>query len=351
MKYFPYGALTALMTLMALKAARIQSKQMPAPRPSTSKARAPKTSNLSLPSRLLRSLSIILLLGVQLGCTATPLPPYEATYTTKLRGVKITGTRKFENTGNNSYKVSWKAKALWMRLNEWSEFELVDGKQIRPISYHYTRKGLGTDKPIHIIFDWENNLINASKGDKEYQFALEPNTLDRLSYQVQMQIDLLISPDIKALNYTVANHDKLSQYAFSYEKQEVIKTELGDTLSRIFKREKKDKTTRIWLSADQYFVPVKIEQTEDNQSSVIAIKNWKSEAENTRGLLSFSAPSHHQNRKLNELEKIEKMENIANIENVNSHLTTAKNLLSDSTTKKEVATPSAADNTDFDGDF
>lgn len=329
MKYFP---------LMVFKAFRIPSKQMPALKHGKS---ANSAAAVSLPLLLLRSLTIILLLGVQLGCTATTLPPYEATYTTKLRGVKITGTRKFESTGDNSYKVSWKAKALWMRLNEWSEFEIIDGKQIRPISYHYTRKGLGTDKPIHINFDWENNLINASKGDKEYQFPLEPNTLDRLSYQVQMQIDLLISPDTEALNYTVANHDKLAHYAFNYEKQEVIKTEIGDTLSRIFKREKKDKTTRIWLSEEQYFVPVKIEQAEDKQSSVIAIKHWKSQKNNTRGLLSFSTPSRRHNGILSEFD---------NIDNIKSNLTTATNSLPDSTTKKELATP-PIDPTDFDGDF
>ncbi|MBT5923708.1 MAG: hypothetical protein HOH29_08245, partial [Cellvibrionales bacterium] len=121
---------------------------------------------------ILRSFIIALLLGVQLGCTATTLPPYEATYTTKLRGIKVNGTRKFESTTKDRYKVSWKAKALWMRLNEWSEFELIDGKQIRPISYHYTRKGLGTDKPIHIVFDWENMHVNASKGDKKARVGI-----------------------------------------------------------------------------------------------------------------------------------------------------------------------------------
>ena len=273
-------------------------------------------------SKIFRSLIIVLVIGMQLGCTATTLPPYEATYTTKLRGIKINGIRKFESTANNSYKVSWKAKALWMRLNEWSEFELIDGKRIRPISYHYTRKGLGTDKPIHILFDWDNMLINASKGDKKHQFPLEPNTLDRLSYQVQMQIDLLINPESEQLNYTIANHDKLAHYAFNFEQQEEIETELGKTLSKVFKREKKDKTTRIWLSSEQFYVPVKIEQTEDKQSSVIAIKHWKSKADkSTKGLMTLIPAPLRQN------------------------VTASQNLASSTST-----TPSI-DDTDFDGDL
>ena len=321
MRYFPLMAfkMATFKTIAAFKIMHFKTAPI-------------KTTKLRF---LLRSLSIAFLLGVQLGCTATTLPPYEATYTTKLRGVKITGTRKFENTSDNKYKVSWKAKALWMRLNEWSEFELIDGKRIRPISYHYTRKGLGTDKPTHILFDWENNIINASKGDDKYQFALEPNTLDRLSYQVQMQIDLLIKPDSEQLNYIIANHDRLARYVFNFEKQEVIKTELGNTLSRIFKREKRDKTTRIWLSQEQYFVPVKIEQTEDNKSSVIAIKNWKSKNDNARGLLSFSAPSRRYNGMISR--------GSSNSNNENS-------IKNNNDINQEAATPSI-DNTDVDGDF
>ncbi len=238
----------------------------------------------------LRALTVLLLLTAQLACTATTLPPYEATYTTKLRGIKITGTRKFENTGENAYKVSWKAKALWMRLNEWSEFEVVEGKTIRPLSYHYTRKGLGTDRPIHIYFDYENGVINASKGDKKYQMPLQPGTLDKLSYQVQMQMDLLSQPDAPELSYTVANHDRLKDYMFSFQQRETIKTGLGTLEAIVYARTNKDKTTEIWLSPVQYFLPVKIQQTEDGESSVLAIKNWKSDApENDRSLVALSA--------------------------------------------------------------
>ena len=324
MKHFPVMALKAPLLFSHIRVSRIQTRTQ----------RSDPSSPIINVSFILRSLIVVLLLGIQLGCTATTLPPYEATYTTKLRGIKINGVRKFESTANNRYKVSWKAKALWMRLNEWSEFELIDGKQIRPISYHYTRKGLGTDKPIHIVFDWDNMLINASKGDKQYQFTLEPNTLDRLSYQVQMQIDLLIKPDSKQLDYIVANHDKLAQYAFNFEQQEVIETELGKVSSQVFKREKKDKTTRIWLSSEQYYVPVKIEQTEGEQSSVIAIKQWQSKADKSgASLITFIPAPLRQN--------IIGSPNLASSQNINA------NLIEGNST----APNPSIDDTDFDGDF
>lgn len=239
---------------------------------------------------IIRALTILLLLSSQIACTATMLPPYEATYTTKLRGIKIAATRKFENTGENSYKVSWKAKALWMRLNEWSEFEIVDGDKVRPLSYHYTRKGLGTDRPIHIYFDWDNAVINASKGKKNYQLPLTPGTLDKLSYQVQMQMDLLSKPGSKQLVYQVANHDRLKTYEFVYQGEHTIETKIGTVNSLLYQREVGDRATKIWLSPMQYYLPVRIEQIEDGDSSIAAIKNWKSNSKNrNRNPISLSA--------------------------------------------------------------
>lgn len=250
----------------------------------------------SLKKAIARALALVLLFTTQLACTATTLPPYEAAYTTKLRGIKITGTRKFENTGENRYKVSWKAKALWMRLNEWSEFELVNG-EVRPLSYHYTRQGLGSDRPIHIYFDYDNNQINASKGKDKYQFALQPGTLDKLSYQVQMQIDLLERPQAKNLAYTVANHDRLKKYAFTYQQTDIIDTQLGEVEALLFKRRKNEKkSTEIWLSPLQYYLPVKIQQTEGKDKSVASIKYWKSDAgTNTGNNVSLSSLGRNMN--------------------------------------------------------
>lgn len=236
------------------------------------------------------------LLATQVACTATTLPPYEATYTTKLRGIKISGTRTFEQTSDNHYRVSWKAKALWMRLNEWSEFEIIND-QVRPLSYHYTRKGLGTDRPIHVYFDWENMQVNGSKGKKDYQFALQPNAQDKLSYQVQMQLDLLANPDTKAVNYTVAAYNGLKQYQFEYQHNDKVETKLGSRESLLFERYKKDKTIKVWVAPEHYYLPVKVEQIEGDSNNVLLIKSWQSDAkayvQNRVSAKSNAPKAHH----------------------------------------------------------
>jgi len=220
----------------------------------------------------------LVLLGTQLACTATTLPPYEAKYTTKLRGIKISGTRTFEAIEGNRYRVSWRAKALWMRLNEWSEFEIIDD-QVKPLSYHYTRKGLGTDRPVHVYFDWENMQVSGSKGKNKYSFALEEGTQDKLSYQVQMQLDLLKKPEMSAVTYQVATHSTLKNYHFNFERKETIETALGDRETLLFVREKKDAAINIWLAPAHYYLPIQVVQTdEDGDKNSLIIRSWKSEA-------------------------------------------------------------------------
>lgn len=236
------------------------------------------------------ALTILLLTVSQVACTSTRLPPYEATYTTKLRGIKIKGVRKFESTGENSYRISWTAKALWMRLNEWSEFEIVD-KKVRPVSYHYTRKGLGTDRPIHVYFDWDAMRANGSKGDNKYEFDLQPGVLDKLSYQVQMQLDLLADPQLKALEYSVANYSGLRSYRFDFATSETIDTRLGARDTLVFQREKKDSTIKLWIAPQQNFLPVKIEQIEDGDSNVVMIRSWESKSLASAPPLSASSAS------------------------------------------------------------
>lgn len=221
-------------------------------------------------------------LASQTACTASSLPPYEAEYTTKMRGLRINSERKFVETGENTYRLSWSAKALWMRISEWSDFEIVDDK-VRPLGYHYTRKGLGSDRPIHIDFDWETMQAHGSKGDKSYSFALDPNSLDRLSFQVQMQLDLLNDNSLTQFNYRVANYREMRDYVFNLEKQETLSTKLGTFETLVFRRDKKDASIRLWMSPEQYYLPVKVEQTGEDSNTVV-IKGWKSEKPSSEAL-------------------------------------------------------------------
>lgn len=228
----------------------------------------------------LKITALVLLLISQTACTSTQIPPYEAQYTTRLKGIKITGTKKFKAIGQNHYEIRWEARALWMRLKEWSEFKIVDG-QVVPLSYHYTRKGLGSDRPISVIFDWENNMVRGAKGDKAYSYPTELGMQDKLSYQVQMQLDLLKDKDAQQITYNVASYNRAKDYQFDFKRDETLKTKIGSVDTKFYQRVKKDKTISIWVSEDHYYVPMIVEQVEDGGRYKVKIKSWDADDRGT----------------------------------------------------------------------
>ena len=226
--------------------------------------------------KLRRLLAILLLLSSQLACTATTLPPYEASYNTTLRGIQIEGKRKFEQLDGDRYRLSWRAKALWMKLDEWSEFKIVDG-QVRPLRYHYSRKGIGRERPVQLDFDWNAATIHSRRGDSRQQIPLTAGTLDKLSYQIQMQLDLSRQVSQPQLHYRVADHRKIKDYHFVYQGQAPLETKLGEIDSSIYSREKANNETRIWPSPRPHHQPQRNEWRKGDKKSTATIKSWRSE--------------------------------------------------------------------------
>ena len=72
----------------------------------------------TLQKPLISLLVILLLTTSQIACTSTPLPPYEATYTTKLRGIKIKGVRKHVPNGVYPLKIFFVKYLLKCRFFE-----------------------------------------------------------------------------------------------------------------------------------------------------------------------------------------------------------------------------------------
>lgn len=224
---------------------------------------------------LTKWLIIILVLFYQIGCAATVLTPYEAKYTTRLNGIKISGKNKLEIISDQNYRVSWNAKIFWMEVNEWSEFELINDNQIRPLSYHYIKKGFGSSEPIHIYFDWQNHSQTIIKGSKESHYSVAPGTHDKLSYQIQMQVDLSEKPNSKVLNYKInTDGGKLRHYDFNFQGEEIIETKLGDALALIYTKSDSKRETKIWIAPERDYLPVKIEHIEKGHSSILSIKSW-----------------------------------------------------------------------------
>ena len=124
-----------------------------------------------------------------------------------------------------------------------------------------------------MIFDLKNSTLTKDINGTLTNHKISDITHDKLSYQIQMRIDLFKEPSVRSLNYLVADHDKTRKYLFSNKNK--IKKELIDQTSVIFERNEKNKTTRIWFSIDQDFIPEKFYLKKGDEEQIIYLKDLR----------------------------------------------------------------------------
>ena len=217
--------------------------------------------------KLIISTSILFFYG---GVHAVP-HDYEAVYSVKLMQADGTLRAKLENKeGIYTYSLKTKPTGFWKliangSINESSAFEIVDEK-IRPIDYKMIDTIRRNKRESRIEFDWSRKVINGFYKDRAIDIKLEEDILTRILLQIEIMHQkkrnrlkesyLIIDRDeIKEINISSLNSGKKISVPFgSYDVIEV---------SHRSKKSKRINT--LWLAPALDFIPIKLEQTEDNK--------------------------------------------------------------------------------------
>ena len=208
---------------------------------------------------------------------------YEARYHAKIKGLNVKGVKTIKATGENRYRASWKVKVLWMKIDEWSEFEITKDNMVRPIHYHYQEKGFGKRERINLYFDWKNQRliseISKSKAVNKKQFALSKGVQDKLTYQIQMQLDLISNslPDSlpETLSYNIASDRGLEQYRFIGSNKVSGNTKLEKKNNTVFSRQKTNRLVEIHFAEDIFFIPTLIRHSKNDKTNDIHLSDWQ----------------------------------------------------------------------------
>lgn len=200
---------------------------------------------------------------------------YQAKYTAKMKGIRVNGIRSIKPIGENRYRADWKIKALWMNIDEWSEFEIDAKNNIRPLKYYYGKKGFSNDKPINIKFNWKEKILISRQGEIEQVYILENNTQDKLSYQIQMQLDLIDKPRPHRLEYNVATEKGLEKYVFQYESEKIVDSKAGKKTSVVFSHNKKNREVKLWLAPDFLYAPIQLLFKKGGSEQFILLTSWQ----------------------------------------------------------------------------
>ena len=199
----------------------------------------------------------------------TDIIPFKAKYTLKKGGVAVASVkRELRQTQDGDYVFESYSKPVGIAtffvkdiIVERSQLQRMDN-YFRPESYSYQRTGGKKDKRIKLTFDWENNKATSSINEKNWKINIHDHVQDKLLYQLSIMYDLNNSD--KKLSYDVADGDRLKDYSFRVLGQETISTNIGLVDTVKIKREIGKKSLTIWCATNHNYLPVKIEQNDED---------------------------------------------------------------------------------------
>ena len=196
------------------------------------------------------------------------LKPFDASYTLKASNIPLEGSAesKLVKTGNDQWTLSFHANALIMSYTETSQFIYNKHQKIQPVSYEMKQSTFGSETTNHIQFNWITSKAIYHREKKQSTITLTPNSLDDMSYQAQLRLDLLQNKP--SLTYTLVEKHKLETLKFKRDGEEPLKTPLGviQTVRLKTVRDNNKRETWIWLAPKWQYLPVKIKQRTGSQT-------------------------------------------------------------------------------------
>ena len=140
--------------------------------------------------------------------SALELTPFSASYAADMKNIPVNGeaVHSLQQNADGSWHLSFSASMFVARLTEESSLQVVD-EQIRPLSYHYERRGLGRGKEITQQFDWQQGQVTGEYKDEAFNLPTEPGLLDKTTYQLALQADLAAGK--QDMQYRVVDGDEV----------------------------------------------------------------------------------------------------------------------------------------------
>lgn len=192
-------------------------------------------------------------------------------YSTRVFGFNLTVQHRLSDLDNGEQRLHFLAKTWFASIEEITEFTWGDDGKVEPLRYSYKRRGLGRNRDRRLEFDWNAGTVTNTLENTSWEMDVSKDIQDRLSYQVQLQRDLIDGRD--NLSYQIADNGGLREYGFEVVDEEVLDTPLGkvNTVKVMRSRKNHDRVTYAWLAKDWDYLLVRLQQQEDGDSHTISI--------------------------------------------------------------------------------
>lgn len=198
---------------------------------------------------------------------------FDNQYKAKLFGFNITVNNRLTQTADNQYELLFKAESMLGSITEQSKLQWNPVQQtVSPLHYSYARRSVGKDRTAELSFDWKNKTVTNNVQKTSWQMDITQKVQDKLSYQIQMQQDLLNGGE--SFTYQIADGGRLKEYKFTIVGDEILDTPLGkvNTIKVKRSRENDERVTYAWLAKDWNYLLVRLQQEEKGDAYTIYIQ-------------------------------------------------------------------------------
>ncbi|WP_372758805.1 DUF3108 domain-containing protein, partial [Litorivivens sp.] len=202
-----------------------------------------------------------------------PLKPYRATYGIVRDGLAAEVTRELHHSGENQWTLKDSARILFARFSE-SVIVKYNGVDVVPLEYTY-QQSPGDRKDQVIRYDWGKKRASFSLDSGTRHADLKVPSYDKLSYQIQLRLDLLAGQLQTPKTYHLVDRGRHKQYrvekigeqTISAGKRQIHTVKLRQTTAG------KDRETFIWVAPDLDFLIVRMERNEDDEQIQMQLKS------------------------------------------------------------------------------
>ncbi|MAL96032.1 MAG: hypothetical protein CME40_13230 [Haliea sp.] len=198
--------------------------------------------------------------------TAALLKPYKAAYRTSARGMSVTLDRELKRDDEGSYTLTNGGSLLVVGLHEVAVFR-VEAGHIQPRSYIYQGTGL-INRRREVHFTPGSDVVRSLYKEEWYELPYSPGTLDRLSQQEQVRLDLLQRDEPRqTVSVSIADGKRVKDYELTYVADEILDTPLGPVNTLHFERlhDDPERESDIWLAPAWDYLIVKTIHVEDDK--------------------------------------------------------------------------------------
>ena len=206
------------------------------------------------------------------------LPVFEAEYVLYAKNTKAARVvRSLARLDDGSYEYSSETKttgliSLFKKVHivETSRL-MVQGRLLQPVYYSYKRTGDRKKRDVSIEFNRDAKKIKNTINGDFWHLPMEPAVMDKLLYQLAIMYDL--QNGRTPASYRIADGGGVKTYSFEKLGEEVVETPLGsfNTVKMLRHKPGSSRKSVFWCAPDLKFLQVKVEHTEKDGSTTVAV--------------------------------------------------------------------------------